>query len=108
MLDRDVLGEEALKDIASVGGGYGIRIEMCMKELERLERAINYLKLRIQRAKSTPLLSMRLLVSFRKRFRETKTLALEYRKYLIIYREAIGLRKHREVYEVYNLERFSI
>ncbi len=108
MLDRDVFGDEFIKEAASVGGDYGLRIEKCIEELERIQRAVRYLEYRVERARGFPKLSLRLLAHLRKRFQKTRHRAMEYRRYLIIYREAIGLIKHREVYEVYNIERFHL
>ncbi|RLJ70897.1 hypothetical protein BCF55_1184 [Hydrogenivirga caldilitoris] len=108
MLDKSELDEELLREIASVSGGYGAKIEKCMKEMERIERAVRYLKKRIERTSGTPVFSIKLSVRLRKKFFKLKEEALEQRRYLIIYREALGLLKHREVFEIYNLERFKL
>ncbi len=108
MLDKSELDEELLREIASVGGGYGAKIEGYISEMRRIERAVSYLKLRLEREKGTPTFSMRLIVRLRKRFYELRNRAVEQRRYLIIYREALGLLKHREVFEIYNIEEIRL
>ena len=108
MLDKSELDDEILREVASVGGGYGNKIERCMEEMERIERAVRYLKGRVERQGGTPLFSLRLLVRLRRRFERLKEEALRQRKSLIIYREALGLFRHREVFEIYNIERFKL
>ncbi|NPA41617.1 MAG: hypothetical protein GXO18_05015 [Aquificae bacterium] len=108
MLDKSELDEEFIKEIASVGGGYGAKIELCMREMERISRAVAYLKVRIEREAKPSLFSMRLMVRLRKRFFYLREKAIEQRKYLIIYREALGLLRHREVFEVYNIESIEL
>ncbi len=108
MLDKSELDEELLKEIASVGGGYGAKIEGYMSEMRRIRRAVSYLKLRIERERNVPTLSMRLLVRLRRRFYSLREKAIEQRRYLIIYREALGLLKHREVFEIYNIEEIRL
>jgi len=104
MLDKSELDEELLREIASVGGSYGAKLEGYMYEMIRIKKAVSYLKLRLEREKGTPTFSMKLLVRLRKRFYELRDRAVEQRRYLIIYREALGLLKHREVFEIYNIE----
>ncbi len=104
MIDKSELDDELLREIASVGGGYGAKIERCMKEMERLRRAVKYLERRIEREKGTPLLSMRLVIKLRRKFYTLRDEALRQRGYLIIYREALGLLRHREVFEIYSIE----
>ncbi|EDP74782.1 hypothetical protein [Hydrogenivirga sp. 128-5-R1-1] len=108
MLDKSELDEELLREIAGIGGGYGEKIERCMGEMERIVRAVGYLRKRIERSRGTPKLSIRLSVRLRKRFWELREEALRQRRFLIIYREALGLLKHREVFEIYNVERFTL
>ncbi len=108
MIDKTELDEELLREIASVGGSYGYRIELYMNEMKRLKKAVEYLKLRINRSKKIPVFSMRMSVRLRKRFYEVREKALETRKYLIIYREALGLFRHREVFEIYNIEEIEL
>ncbi len=105
VLNKDSLDDEVKREIASVGGEYGRKIEKCMEELLRIKRAIRYLERRLRREKRIPTLSIRLSVSLRKRYEEKKEEAFRYRYYLIIYRESIGLTNHRAVYEIYNLEK---
>jgi len=108
MLDKSELDEELIKEIVSVGGDYGRKIERCMKRMERISRATSYLKRRIERSKGTPLMSLRLALKLRKEFELLKRSALNYRSSLIIYREALGLLKHREVFELYNIESIEL
>ncbi len=108
MLDKSELSEELIREIAGVGGGYGAKIEVCMEEMRRIQRALAYLRTRLSRGKGTPLFSMRLMVRLRRRFFELREEAIRQRRYLIIYREALGLLKHREVFEVYNIESIEI
>ena len=51
---------------------------------------------------------MRLSVRLRKRFFFLKEEAKKQRFYLIVYREALGLLKHKEVFELYNLEEIEL
>ncbi|GAB6065103.1 hypothetical protein JCM9492_01950 [Aquifex pyrophilus] len=105
MIQKESLDDEVLREIASVGGGYGRKIEVCIENMKRIKRAINYLKVRLEREKGrTPKLTIRLIVSMRKRFEAYKREAYKYRYYLIVYRESIGLTNHRPVYEIYNIE----
>lgn len=104
MLEKSELDRELLREIASIGGSYGARIEGYISEMKRIKRAVSYLKLRLKREKGTPIFSMRLLVRLRRRFYDLRERAIEQRRYLIIYREALGLLKHREVFEVFNVE----
>ncbi len=108
MLDKSELDEELLREIASVGGGYGAKIESYLSEMRRIQRVVFYLKLRLERERGTPTFSMRLLVRLRKRFYELRDRAVEQRRYLIIYREALGLLRHREVFEIYNIEEIRL
>ncbi|WP_457600668.1 hypothetical protein [Hydrogenivirga sp.] len=108
MLDKSELDDELLREIANVGGGYGAKIEKCMREMERIERAVRYLKVRMERQPGIPVFSIRLSVRLRRRFAELREKAIQQRKFLIIYREALGLVRHREVFEVYNIERFKL
>ncbi len=105
---KESLDEEILREIASVGGSYGERLERLISELRRLKRAILYLKGRIEKSSGTPTFSMRLSVRLRRRFFEKKKEAEEVRRYLILYREALGLFRHKEVFEVYNIESVDI
>ena len=107
-MDKELLDEELIREIASVGGSYGKRLEIYMKELRRLQRAVLYLRTRIERSKGVPLFSMRLSIRLRKRFFSLKEEAKKQRFYLIVYREALGLLKHREVFELYNLEEIEL
>ena len=107
-LDKESLDEELLKEIASVGGDYGRRLELIIEDLKRTERAYRYLKHRLSRQRGTPLFTLRLMIRLRKRFLKVKEKGLILRKNLIIYREALGLIKHREVFEIYNLEAFRL
>lgn len=107
MIDKSELGEEVLREIAGVGGSYGVKIELCLQELERLRRAIAYLRSRILRSGGFPAFSIRLCVRLRKRFYQVRERAREQRRYLIIYREALGLVKHTEVFEIYNIESYD-
>ena len=104
MINKETLDDEILREIASVGGGYGKKIEHCMKEIKRILKAINYLEGRMKREKGIPKFSIRLMSSLRKKLSLYKEEALKYRYYLIIYRESIGLTNHRIVYEIYNIE----
>ena len=108
MLDKSELDEELIKEVVSVGGGYGQKIERCIACLERLSTAIDYLEKRLIRSGKVPKWSMKVVLSLRRRYSEVLEEAYKHRKNLIIYREAIGLIKHREVFEVYNLERFKL
>jgi len=107
-MDKSELDEELLREIASVGGGYGAKIEKYMREMERLRKAIFYLRSRIEKGKGTPLFSMKMSVRLRKRFMKVREEAYKHRFYLIIYREALGLLRHREVYELYNIESLEL
>ncbi|RUM28822.1 MAG: hypothetical protein DSY32_03890 [Aquifex sp.] len=105
MISKESLDDEILREIASVGGGYGRKIEYCMERARRIKRALNYLEERIKREKGKiPKFSIRLSVQLRKRFDHYLNEAYKYRYYLIIYRESIGLTNHRPVYEIYNIE----
>ena len=108
MLDKSELDEELLREIASVGGGYGAKIEACMGEMERISRALRYLRTRLSRKGKPQLLSMRLMIRLRKRFLHLREVAVENRRYLIIYREALGLLRHREVFEAYPIEKIRL
>lgn len=108
MIDKESLDQELIREIASVGGEYGSRLERLIGDLNRLRRSLLYLRSRIERERGTPLYSMRLLIRLRRRFEDKKKEALEVRKYLIIYREALGLLKHEEVFEVYNIEAIDV
>ncbi|WP_461832006.1 hypothetical protein [Aquifex sp.] len=106
MIPKEGLDDEVLREIASVGGGYGKKIEICMENMKRIKKAINYLKFRLEREKGkTPKMTIRLMASMRKRFEAYKREAYKYRYYLIVYRESIGLTNHRPVYEIYNIEK---
>ena len=105
MINKDTLDDEILREIASVGGGYGRKIEYCMAKMIRIKKALAYLEKRMQREKKLPKLSIRLSASLRKKLNHYKEEALKNRYYLIIYREAIGLTNHRPVYEIYNIEK---
>lgn len=102
------MDDELLREIASVGGGYGCKIEACMKEMRRIRKALLYLRRRIERSRGVPLLSLRLSVRLRRRFYNLRQEAYKQRKYLIIYREALGLIRHREVFEIYDIESIDI
>ncbi|WP_164930795.1 hypothetical protein [Aquifex aeolicus] len=105
MLSKESLDDEILKEIASVGGGYGRKIEYCMEQAKRVKRALNYLEERMKREKTKiPKFSIRLSVHLRKRLDKYLSEAYKYRYYLIVYRESIGLTNHRPVYEIYNIE----
>lgn len=105
MLSKESLDDEILREIASVGGGYGRKIEYCMEQAKRVKRALSYLEKRMRREKTKiPKLTIKLSVQLRKRFEYYLKEAYKYRYYLIIYRESIGLTNHRPVYEIYNLE----
>ncbi|MDQ7037960.1 MAG: hypothetical protein Q9N26_01995, partial [Aquificota bacterium] len=86
MLDKSSLSEDILREIASVGGDYGYRLERIMEDMERIRRAVSYLKERIRKQRGTPVYSLRLLIRLRRRFFEMRKMALEVRKNLIIYR----------------------
>ena len=103
MVDREILDDEILKEIASVGGSIGERLERCLIRLYRLSRLYGYLKSRLERG-GVPTLSLRLMVRIRKEFEVVREEALGLRKDLIIYREALGLVNHRDVYENYDIE----
>ena len=45
-MDKELLDEELIREIASVGGSYGRKLETYMKELRRLQRAVLYLRTR--------------------------------------------------------------
>ncbi len=108
MVDKSELDDEILKEIASVGGGYGEKLERCMREMKRIREAILYLRGRIERSKGIPVLSMRLSIRLRRRFLGLKEEAYRLRFYLIVYREALGLLKHKEVYEIYDIESLEL
>ncbi len=108
MIDKSELDDELLKEIASVGGCYGSKIERYMREMERIRKAVLYLRSRIEREKGTPVFSMKLMIRLRRRFYTLREKAYEQRRYLIIYREALGLLKHHEVFEIYNIESIEI
>ncbi len=108
MLDKSELSEELIREIASVGGNYGAKIEICLWEMERISRAVSYLRLRLERSGKPQLMSMRLIIRLRKRFFQLREKAIESRKHLIIYREALGLLRHKEVFEAYPVEKISI
>ncbi len=108
MIDKSELDEELVKEIACVGGDYGCRLERSLEELRRLRRALLYLRLRILREGKPPVLSIRLTARLRRRFLSVRERAYEQRRYLIIYREALGLVKHREVFELYNIEELEL
>ncbi len=108
MIEKESLDEELLREIASVGGEYGSRLEKLIGDLKRLRRAILYLRRRIERHRGTPVFSMRLIIRLRKAFLEKRKEAVEVRRYLIIYRESLGLLKHKEVFEVYNIESIEL
>jgi len=106
MLSKETLNDEILKEIASVGGGYGRKIEYCMERVKRIKKALCYLEKRLKREKcKIPKLSIKLSVSLRKKMKLYKEEAFKYRYYLIIYRESIGLTNHKAVYEIYNIEK---
>ena len=105
MINKETLDEEILREIASVGGGYGRKIEYCMEQMRRIKRALKYLEKRMSREKKLPKLSIKLSSSLRKKLVRYKDEALKNRYYLIVYREAIGLTNHRPVYEIYNIEK---
>ncbi|SHK18652.1 hypothetical protein [Thermocrinis minervae] len=97
--------QEILKEIASVGGNYGRRIENVVKALEDLERSMAYLRSRLDK-NTGRLFSLRLLIRLKKK-RNKLLEALQSEVYkLIVYREALGLTRHKEVYKVYGLERW--
>ncbi|GEM_PF-2754908 len=106
-MEKFSLEKEIVREIANVGGSYGLKIENYMKEMERLRKALFYLKLRIRRSGKIPMFSMKLAISLRKKFFIIRERAYEQRKLLIIYREALGLTNHRDVFEVYNIEKFD-
>lgn len=108
MLDKNSLSEDILREIASVGGEYGHRLERIIEEMERIRRAVVYLEDRLKRQGGTPVYSLRLLIRLRRRFLRRKREALEVRRNLIIYREAIGLVNHREVFDIYNIEKLEL
>jgi len=108
MIDKSELSEEILREIAGVGGSYGSKIELYIQELERLKRAITYLRSRILRSGGFPAFSVRLCIRLRKRFYRVRERAQEQRRYLIIYREALGLVNHAEVFEIYNIEDYDL
>ncbi len=107
-MEKEALDNEILREIASVGGGYGEKLEKLILELERILISFAYINKRIRRSGSIPLLSMRLALSLRKRFNRIKDEAFSVRKNLIIYREALGLTSHREVFEIYPIEKFKL
>jgi len=51
-----------------------------------------------------PVLSLRLYTRLRKRFIKIREEAYSQRSYLILYREALGLFRHKEVFEIYDIE----
>ena len=105
MICKETLDDEILKEIASVGGGYGKKIEYCMEQIKRIKKALTYLEMRMKREKKLPKLSIKLSSSLRKKLKIYKEEAFKNRYYLIVYREAIGLTNHRPVYEIYNIEK---
>ena len=107
-MDKELLDEELIKEIASVGGSYGRKLEAYMEELRRLQKAVLYLRRRIEKSRGVPVFSIRLSVRLRKRFISLKEEAKKQRFFLIVYREALGLLKHKEVFELYNLEEIDL
>ncbi len=106
-MGREILDEEVLREIASVGGSIGERLERCIARLCRLSKIYGYLRLRLSRGgASAP--SIRMMIRVRKEFAGVRDEALRLRKELIIYREAIGLVNHREVYDNYDIESISL
>ncbi len=99
------LDPELLESMANVGGHYGRKIEECMERILRLKRVEVYLKKRIFREWKPQPLTVRMIVKIRKEIGNTKEEALRYRHYLIIYRESLGLINHRNVFEIYNIEK---
>jgi len=108
MINKSELSEELLKEIAATGGSYGRNLELSLCELARLRKALIYLRGRILREGKIPLFSMKLTIRLRRRFYRVRERAYEQRRYLIIYREALGLTKHREVFEHYNIEDYEL
>lgn len=106
-MDRDLLDDEILKEIASVGGSIGERLERRIAKLHRLSRLYSYLRSRLERG-GVPVFSIRVMIRVRREFEEVREEAVRLRKELIIYREAIGLVNHREVFENYDLESISL
>ncbi len=93
---------EILREVASVGGYYGRKIEKCLSRKRRLKRALGYLSLRMGRY-GLPVFTMRMMVRLRKDLERTQRKLDEYVYYMIVHREAIGLTSHKTLYEVYNL-----
>jgi len=104
MKDKEYLDQEILKEIASVGGIQGEQIEKLMARMKRISRIYRYLVKRIERSSRPQPLSLRTAVTLRKEFLSLREKAIEKRKNLIIYREALGLLRHREVFEIYDIE----
>jgi len=97
--------EDLLREVASVGGHYGKKLEESLRKVKRIKRALSYLEERLKRHRSVPpTWSVKRSVSLRKSLREAVKEAKKFRQYLVIYREAIGLTNHRILHEVYELE----
>ncbi len=103
-MEKDCLDQEILREIASVGGGYGQQLERTISRMLRISKAYGYLIKRIERSPKIQPLTVRTALSLRREFYRLREKAMEKRRNLIIYREAIGLLKHREVFEHYNIE----
>ena len=107
MIDRESLDEEILKEIASVGGSIGDRLDRCIARLRRLSDVYGYLRRRLDRG-GVPVFSIRMMLRVRREFVEVRNEALGLRRDLIIYREALGLVNHRDVYEKYDIESIGL
>ena len=103
-MEKECLDQEILREIASVGGGYGQQLERIIGRMKRISRIYGYLMRRIERSPRVQPLTVKTAIALRKEFYRLRDKAIEKRKNLIIYREALGLLKHREVFEHYNIE----
>ncbi len=100
--EQQGLDPEVLREVASVGGYYGKKIEYYASRKRRVEKALIYLRGRLFKY-SCPVFSIRQIVRLRKELKATQKELEKYVYYMIVYREAIGLTNHKSMYKVYNL-----
>ena len=93
---------EILREVANTGRFYGKKIESSLYKIKRLKKAIAYLHSRMKKY-PFPFLTMRLLNRLRKKMEREKEELDRYLYYMIVYREALGLTSHEDLYRVYNL-----
>ncbi len=95
--------EEILQERAEVLGRAGERLFSVLKELKEIEKVIDVKAAYIRSGKSVTKKAVREINGEIDRFNRTREYAKLRYYYLIVIREAVGFRRHKQVEEIYRI-----